>query len=88
MVVTEQMIYNRFFIDVFIFILYRNVDNIYVDNKQCKYLGSNVTHKLFFLQSKTNIFFSRKGIYYYGMLFLFLPANKIVTKLSQKAKAK
>jgi len=63
MVVTGQMIYNRFFIDVFIFILYRNVDNIYVDNKQCKYLGSNVTHKLFFLQSKTkDIFFKERDI--------------------------
>ena len=30
----------------------------------------------------------RKGVDYYGMLFLFLIANKNVTKLSQKVKAK
>jgi hypothetical protein len=38
MVVTGQMIYNRFFLDLFLVIIYRNVDNFNVDNKQSKHL--------------------------------------------------
>jgi hypothetical protein len=61
MVVTGQMIYNRFFLDLFLVIIYRNVDNFNVDNKQSKHLDSIVTHKLFFLQSKTKRVFPKEN---------------------------